>query len=226
MPTCTGVDLAQRNGLGVVRARRVAPGGRVGSVVDLGFTTPERKSGFPRAAVVGDQLHVVWTTAEGLSGIQVDPSWVPAPDRSAPEPHAEEASPAATAATTRPAYTARTPSGEAVSLPTDRPVLVNLWATWCGPCLGENDALAVLHAEAGEAVAFIGVAIDDSVEPVRRIEAPYPLVVDDGSVRAAFGLTAVPATLVYAADGTLVWSREGPLSEDEPELRAVLKALR
>ena len=59
-----------------------------------------------------------------------------------------------------------------------------------------------------------------------RQEAPYPLVVDDGRVRSAFGVTAVPTTLVYAADGTLLWPHTGPLTADDAELRALLDGLR
>lgn len=216
--------LAERGALGVVRARRVARDGRVGPAVDLGFTTPDRKSGFPRAALSNDELLVVWTHAEGLSGVRVDPLWVPPPDRSAPQRETSRAV-ASMARPSRPAYTARKPDGTSVSLPTDKPVLVNLWATWCGPCVAELQDLATLHAAVGATVDFVGVAIDDRADRVERFSAPYPLVLDDGSAATAFGVTAVPTTMVYGREGTLLWSREGPITADDAELRDLLMSL-
>jgi cytochrome c biogenesis protein CcmG/thiol:disulfide interchange protein DsbE len=104
------------------------------------------------------------------------------------------------------------------------PVLVNVWASWCGPCNEEAPRIAAAHASYGDRIRFVGVDILDSREGARDFIAThgwaFPSVFDpDAEIRDGLGLIGQPVTLFYAADGTLVSSYTGPIPEAELEAR-------
>ena len=106
------------------------------------------------------------------------------------------------------------------------PVVVNVWASWCGPCRFEFPALQELSAKYGKKVAFLGVNTQDSDELAGNFLAeapiPYPSYTDPGedikdSLGIAFG--GLPDTAYYDRTGELVFLREG-VYPDEEELEA------
>jgi cytochrome c biogenesis protein CcmG/thiol:disulfide interchange protein DsbE len=94
----------------------------------------------------------------------------------------------------------------------DGPVLVNFFASWCGPCQLEQPALLSLKAQGAR---IIGVNYED-VEPkgspqaaqafLAKLGNPYMqrLVDPDGRAGIEFGLTGVPETYIVAQDGRIV----------------------
>lgn len=113
------------------------------------------------------------------------------------------------------------------------PVVVNFWGSWCPPCELEAPGLAEVAAEFQGRAQFLGVDILDSREPardfIRRFDWPYPSVFDPtGAIRDGLGYLGQPITLVYDAEGDLVFEWNGIIGEDQlrREIRRALSLIR
>lgn len=88
-----------------------------------------------------------------------------------------------------------------------RPVVVNLWASWCPPCHAEAPALARAARALGDEVAFVGLLVDDRPVPaqafVDRYGLAFPTVVDGGAA-ASLGYAGLPTTVVLDGAGRVV----------------------
>lgn len=105
------------------------------------------------------------------------------------------------------------------------PAVVNVWASWCGPCRFEFPSFQQLSAKYGKRVAFFAIDSQDSDDAARTFlgerPVPYPSYTDPDkeiadSVGASLGL---PDTAFYSRDGTLLFLKQGPY-DDEAELEA------
>jgi thiol-disulfide isomerase/thioredoxin len=115
--------------------------------------------------------------------------------------------------------------GEAVDLGTLRgPVLVNLWASWCGPCREEMPLLERFHRRYGDRVAVLGIDYQDqqtakAAELVEASGVTYPLVADpDGSIdgQGAFPqLRGLPFWAVVDERGTVTHLKAGEVTSVE-----------
>jgi cytochrome c biogenesis protein CcmG/thiol:disulfide interchange protein DsbE len=105
------------------------------------------------------------------------------------------------------------------------PVVVNIWASWCGPCREEFPVLQKLSARYGKRVAFLGVNSEDSTAAAATFlhEEPlsYPSYVDPnkGTLESLGGLGGFPDTAFYDKAGELVNLKQGPYRNDS-ELEA------
>ena len=121
--------------------------------------------------------------------------------------------------------------GEPVSLADLRghPVVLNFWATWCGPCYEEHGALLRAARERGDDVRFLGVVYEDE-EPLvasflARHGQAFPSLVDPGSRAAiAYGVYGVPETFFLDAEGRITSKESGALSA--PRIAAGLERAR
>lgn len=98
-------------------------------------------------------------------------------------------------------------------------VLVNFWASWCGPCRREQPFLNRLAEEYEDEVVFLGVNFDDgeaaALEYLREFDVAYPSVFDpDGKITADFVVPYLPATVLAGADGQLRYRLAGAQTED------------
>ena len=95
------------------------------------------------------------------------------------------------------------------------PVVVNVWASWCGPCREEFPLLQRLSARLGGRVGFIGVDADDDTAAARtfleELPLPYPSYSDpDQDLARLVGATAgLPVTAFYDASGERVFVKQG-----------------
>ena len=86
-----------------------------------------------------------------------------------------------------------------------KPLVVNYFGSWCGPCNAEAPDLSTFSkAQSGKA-AFVGVAVNDQqsdvVDFMSKYGLSYPVVLDDNSLGAANGINGVPTTIFYDANG-------------------------
>jgi cytochrome c biogenesis protein CcmG, thiol:disulfide interchange protein DsbE len=101
------------------------------------------------------------------------------------------------------------------------PVVVNKWASWCGPCRAEFPAFQRVSAERGTEVAFLGLNAGDSAAPAKDFLRRYPLSFPsytDPRERAAqaLGIAATyPMTAFYDARGEQTFIHQGPYLDAE-----------
>lgn len=108
------------------------------------------------------------------------------------------------------------------------PLVVNVWASWCGPCRLEAPELTEVATEYRDRVWFLGIDVLDARPDARAfIEEfgwPYPSLFDrTGAIRDSLGLIGQPHTLFYGADGTLIGTHAGSITGDQ--LREQVEAL-
>ncbi|MDE2407396.1 MAG: TlpA family protein disulfide reductase [Xanthomonadaceae bacterium] len=115
--------------------------------------------------------------------------------------------------------------GKPVAIPAvwaGRITLVNLWATWCAPCLKEMPDLQAFAAAQGDAgVQVVGIALDDAAAVaafLRRHGITYPVLVDaagpaDAGVRLGNPTGVLPYSVLVSADGRLLKTRIGPFAD-------------
>jgi thiol-disulfide isomerase/thioredoxin len=100
-----------------------------------------------------------------------------------------------------------------------KPIVVNFWATWCGPCRAEIPSLVELNKEYGEQgkdVVILGISVDDPIEKLKpyasQMKMNYPVLVGNGrdDVQDAFGpLWGIPVTVFIDRDGRIAKKHSG-----------------
>jgi len=102
------------------------------------------------------------------------------------------------------------------------PVVVNKWASWCGPCRAEFPYFQSQASERGAEVAFLGVGSNDSEDALatflEQLPLPYPSYLDpDQEIAKELGgaTQAFPATAFFNASGELVFTHNGQYSSEE-----------
>lgn len=111
--------------------------------------------------------------------------------------------------------------GPAVNLAALRgmPLVVNIWASWCPPCVDEMPILAAAD-ERYDGIQFLGVTIQDdpvkSLELLKDVGVRFPSVVDpSGAIRASLLITGPPVTFFIGADGVITGRFDGAIPDDE-----------
>jgi thiol-disulfide isomerase/thioredoxin len=142
---------------------------------------------------------------------------------------------AASLADSLPAFTLADLDGRPVAIESfaDQPLVINFWATWCGPCLREIPLLKQFQAE-HPALSIIGIAVDrpDAVRAFAdEMQFNYPVLVGqadamDAATRLGIGVFVLPSTVFTAAGGATLGIHVGEIhAEHLDDLTATLAAL-
>lgn len=129
---------------------------------------------------------------------------------------------------TAPDFTVIDTDGNEVSLSdfAGKPVIINFWATWCGPCKIELPDFDSLYAEYADDVVFLMINLTDgrrdTVESVKKFVSDsgytFPVYFDTGSSAAdAYNIYSIPVTVAVYPDGTVAKRRTGALGSADIE---------
>lgn len=139
--------------------------------------------------------------------------------------------PAAEVGRPAPAFRLRTPDGPATELTDYRGqyVLLNFWASWCGPCRGETPALQAFFERQSPGLVVVGVNQQEGAGTAREFAdgfgVTYPIALDtDGQVSSAYRVsTGLPVSFLVDPEGVIRDVHLGALTDDDlAELAAEL----
>lgn len=105
-----------------------------------------------------------------------------------------------------------------------KPVVLNVWASWCPPCREEMPLITDLAADAGDSLVVLGIDVDDAPQAAAEFAAAAGLasVIDTDSItRVTLGWTGPPVTYFVRADGVIAHRAYGAIP-DEATLRGLV----
>jgi thiol-disulfide isomerase/thioredoxin len=109
-------------------------------------------------------------------------------------------------------------------------VVVNFWASWCGPCVDELPVLNALARQQPGRVAVIGVNYREALDSIERFSAAhpfsYPLLRDrSGDMFKAWTAGVMPTTILVDRQGRARWRSAGEIGAGDTRLKAAIDTL-
>lgn len=108
-------------------------------------------------------------------------------------------------------------------------IFMNMWATWCPPCIAEMPNINKLHKQMGNEVEFVMVSLDDDFETAKAFNTrkgfDLPIYTLQSRRPVMYQSTTVPTTYVISADGELVLTHKGMANYNTSKFRKFLKSI-
>ncbi len=133
-----------------------------------------------------------------------------------------------------PNFTLKDLNGRTVSLASmrGRVVIINFWATWCGPCKVEMPSMNSLYKDLkGSGFELLAISSDVQGEKVVRPfvtqgRYTFPVLLDSSfRVNGDYGITGIPTTFVVDKGGVITHKILGPRDWDSPEARELIRRI-
>jgi thiol-disulfide isomerase/thioredoxin len=108
-----------------------------------------------------------------------------------------------------------------------KPVVLDFWASWCGPCRSAIPVLERIHQDFKErGVVVLGVNVHDQQSPAQTMQdlgATYPALVGGDDVAKSYGVDSLPTILIIGADGQIIYREKGFSSIMEQRMTEALE---
>ena len=157
-----------------------------------------------------------------LGGLATTPPETQAPTEIPGEESTEpaETHPTEPPANIAPDFTMLDMDGNEVTLASffGKPIVLNFWASWCGPCKMEMPEIQKFYEKYGQEIHFLLVSVDDSLDAAKTFISDsgytFPVYFDTTSVGAyTYGASSIPLTFFIDAEGNLTAYYMGAMSE-------------
>ena len=157
-----------------------------------------------------------------LGGLATTPPETQAPTEIPGEQSTEpaETHPTEPPANIAPDFTMLDMEGNEVTLASffGKPIVLNFWASWCGPCKMEMPEIQKFYEKYGEEIHFLLVSVDESLDAAKTLISDsgytFPVYFDTTSVGAyTYGASSIPLTFFIDAEGNLTAYYMGAMSE-------------
>ncbi|UOQ51146.1 TlpA family protein disulfide reductase [Hymenobacter cellulosivorans] len=109
-------------------------------------------------------------------------------------------------------------------------VFVNLWASWCPPCVAEMPGIHALYKKLDpKKVAFVMISLDQNPAKaqnlIKRKGYTFPVYFPTANLPAPFDSNSIPSTVILGPDGQVAARHDGMADYDTPEFKAALEKL-